>query len=130
LGQQPFRYIQQSAVPDTVQRNIEGYKTVAVSDIVQRDIDSGILEILTNVRKYIITRKDLSYPARIVALYLLEEGLATNQYEVDTSAREIAKKTGMSRATAGRAMDDLLEARVVLFLRGENQNLRIDTPHA
>ena len=61
-------------------------------------------------------------------MYLLEEGLATNQYEVDTSTREIAKKTGMSRATAGRAMDDLLEARVVLFLRGENQNLRIDTP--
>lgn len=123
-GRQPIRNIQQASVPGIDRRNIEGYKTIAVSDIVQRDIDSGILEILTNVRKYIITRKDLSYPARIVALYLLEEGLATNQYEVDTSAREIAKKTGMSRATAGRAMDDLLEARVVLFLRGENQNLR------
>lgn len=124
LGRQPLRNIQQAPVPGTDQRNIEGYKTIAVSDIVQRDTDSGILEILTNVRKYIITRKDLSYPARIAALYLLEEGLATNQYEVDSSVREIAKNTGMSRATAGRALDDLLNARLILFLRGENQNLR------
>ena len=62
LGRQPIRNIQQASVTGTDRRNIEGYKTIAVSDIVQRDIDSGILEILTNVRKYIITRKDLSYP--------------------------------------------------------------------
>ena len=39
LGQQPFRYIQQSAVPDTVQRNIEGYKTIAVSNLGQQKWD-------------------------------------------------------------------------------------------
>ena len=44
LGQQPFRYIQQSAVPDTVQRNIEGYKTVAVSNLGHQKWDGDTLQ--------------------------------------------------------------------------------------
>jgi len=94
------------------------------SNLIQREHLSYLIKILSNVRLHILTTGSLSQVAKTVALYLFEESLRTGEYECEISGRELATAIGSSRTTVIRALDELLNHRFILFLRGENQNFK------